>query len=205
MALAHYDKLETRSPKAREKALLAALPGLIAHAKRKAPGFARILKDVTPRQVRTREALAELPVTRKSDLGTLQRGLPPFGGLNALPAEKLGKMRFVDEQYIAMSLSSFCTAVSGRWHCDGGCPPSWPPRVHPASAGPTTTRHRARAEIGCRQYLAHEAEDAAHHGVAADRGDRAEQSHGAEDVEEFAPSGKGRDGAVPLVNCRCGR
>ena len=45
-AVKHYDRLETRSPKAREKALMAALPRLIAHVKRRAPGFAKILASV---------------------------------------------------------------------------------------------------------------------------------------------------------------
>lgn len=88
----YYDKLETRSPNAREKALMAALPGLIAHAKRRAPGFNKILGAVDPRKVKSREELAKLPVTRKSDLGTLQKELPPLGGLNATPVEKLAKV-----------------------------------------------------------------------------------------------------------------
>ena len=33
-----------------------------------------------------------LPVTRKSDLRDLQKALPPLGGLNATPVEKLGKL-----------------------------------------------------------------------------------------------------------------
>ena len=92
LALQHYDKLETRAPKARERALMTALPQLIAHAKRNAPGWAAILKNVDPRKIKTREALATLPVTRKSELGTLQRATPPLGGLNASPVEKLAKL-----------------------------------------------------------------------------------------------------------------
>jgi phenylacetate-CoA ligase len=92
LALKHYDKLETRSPKARERALMAALPKLIALAKRNAPGFARILKDVQPGSINSRKALAALPVTRKSELGALQRAEPPLGGLNATPVEKLAKL-----------------------------------------------------------------------------------------------------------------
>jgi len=88
----YFDRLETRSPKAREAALMAALPGHIAHAKRHAPGFARILKDVRPGKINSREALARLPVTRKSDLASLQKELPPLGGLNATPVEKLAKL-----------------------------------------------------------------------------------------------------------------
>ena len=92
MAVKYYDRLETRAPKAREKALLAALPRLISHAKRRAPGFSRILASVDPRKVTSREALAALPVTRKSDLATLQKELPPLGGLNATPVERLAKL-----------------------------------------------------------------------------------------------------------------
>ena len=71
---------------------MAALPKLVAHAKKNAPGFARILKDVNPRDIKTRKALATLPVTRKSDLGVLQKETPPLGGLNATPIENLGKL-----------------------------------------------------------------------------------------------------------------
>jgi phenylacetate-CoA ligase len=88
----HWDKSETRSPKARERALLAELPKFVAHAKKRAPGWARILQDVDPRKVNTRKALAGLPVIRKSDLPALQKEMPPLGGLNATPVEKLGKL-----------------------------------------------------------------------------------------------------------------
>ena len=71
---------------------MAALPKLAAHAKRRAPGFARILKAINPEKISSRKALATLPVTRKSDLGALQRALPPLGGLNATPVEKLAKL-----------------------------------------------------------------------------------------------------------------
>jgi len=83
-----YDALETRDRAARERALLAALPAQVAHAKANAPGFARILADIDPRAVTSRAALAALPVTRKSDLKDLQRALPPLGGLNATPVGK---------------------------------------------------------------------------------------------------------------------
>ncbi len=88
----YFDKLETRAPRARENALMAALPGLILHAKKRAPGFAKILKDVSPVKVKSREALSKLPVTRKSDLGRLQKERPPLGGLNAAPLERLAKL-----------------------------------------------------------------------------------------------------------------
>ena len=87
-----FDKLETRSPKQREAALLAALPKQIAHAKRRAPGFARIFENIKAEKIRSRAALAALPVTRKSDLAGLQAQERPLGGLNATPVAKLAKI-----------------------------------------------------------------------------------------------------------------
>ena len=71
---------------------MAALPKLVAHAKRRAPGWARILSRIDAARTDSRKALAKLPVTRKSDLGALQKEIPPLGGLNATPLEKLGKL-----------------------------------------------------------------------------------------------------------------
>jgi len=90
--LEFYDRLEARSPKAREAALMLALPKLVAHARKRAPGFARILEKIDAKKVTSRKALAALPVTRKSDLVSLQKNLPPLGGLNATPVEKLAKL-----------------------------------------------------------------------------------------------------------------
>ena len=90
--MAFYDRKEGRVPRVREAALMSALPQLVAHAKRRAPGWATILKDVQPAKVKSRSALAALPVTRKSDLNELQKRMPPLGGLNATPLEKLGKL-----------------------------------------------------------------------------------------------------------------
>jgi phenylacetate-CoA ligase len=79
----YLDALETRDPEARERELLAALPQQIAQAKRHAPYFATLLREVEPAQVASRAALASLPVTRKHQLLALQREKPPFGGLAA--------------------------------------------------------------------------------------------------------------------------
>src|SRR2546421_10881971 len=87
-----YDALETRDPQSRERALMGALPRQIAHAKGKAPGWARILSEVDPAAVTGRAALARLPVTRKPDLVALQKAEPPFGGLNATPVAQLGRI-----------------------------------------------------------------------------------------------------------------
>lgn len=88
----HYDALESRDPRERERALMAALPAQIAHAGRNAPGWARILAGVDPSRVTSRAALAKLPVTRKSDLIGLQKAAPPLGELNATAAPRLGKI-----------------------------------------------------------------------------------------------------------------
>ena len=68
---------------------MAALPKHIAWAKKQAPGWAKILKDVKAEKVASRKALAKLPLTRKSDLVFLQGAQPPLGGLNATPPSKL--------------------------------------------------------------------------------------------------------------------
>ena len=88
----HYDDLETRSADAREAALLAALPRQIAHAKAKAPGFARILAEVEPAEVTGRQALAPLPSIHKSELVDLQADSPPFGDLTALPPDGFARI-----------------------------------------------------------------------------------------------------------------
>ena len=82
-----YDKLETRDPAERERDLLAALPKQILQAQTAAPAFAKILDGVKPGDVTSREALAKLPVTRKSELVALQkegRASDAFGGFSAI-------------------------------------------------------------------------------------------------------------------------
>ena len=85
----HMDALETRDPAAREAALLAALPGQIAHAQKNAPAFAEILKDIHAANITSRAALAKLPVIRKYELLEKQKasraaGGNVFGGFSAV-------------------------------------------------------------------------------------------------------------------------
>jgi len=75
----NYDELETRDQAARDKAMAEALPIAITRAKT-APALARLLRDVDPAKITTREALARLPVIRKAELSEAQRKSPPFGG-----------------------------------------------------------------------------------------------------------------------------
>lgn len=84
-----YDALETQDPTLREKNLLATLPQQIANAKNNSEAFAKILANVDPAAIQSREALATLPVTRKSELLQLQQqqraaGKDPFGGFSTL-------------------------------------------------------------------------------------------------------------------------
>jgi phenylacetate-CoA ligase len=87
-----YDTLETRDPVDRETALMSALPQVIAAAKECAPAYSRLLARVHPEDVVDRRALAELPLTRKSELIELQRQVPPFGGLTAAPISSLRRV-----------------------------------------------------------------------------------------------------------------
>ncbi|MDM0047046.1 AMP-binding protein [Variovorax dokdonensis] len=83
----YYDALETREPQERERAQVARLALQIAHAQRSAPAFARIFDGVDAAAITSREALARLPVTRKSELLDLQkatRPADPFGGFSAI-------------------------------------------------------------------------------------------------------------------------
>ena len=87
-----YDSLETRAPEQREQDLFQALARQLANARENAPYFAAWLKDVTPGDVVSRDALAALPLTRKSELPGLQAGAPPFGGLAATPLSDLARV-----------------------------------------------------------------------------------------------------------------
>ena len=91
-AAAHFDYLETRTPKAREQALMNMLPGLIARAKEVAPGWAEHLKDIDPAAVTSRAALAKLPLLRKSDLKDRQATKPPFGGFASTEKASVGRI-----------------------------------------------------------------------------------------------------------------
>ena len=54
----YFDTLETRAPEVREKALLAALPAQVSHARANAAYFSQVLGDVDP--ARGRDLLAPL-------------------------------------------------------------------------------------------------------------------------------------------------
>lgn len=92
MGLEFYDTVETRDPGEREAALMTALPRIITAAKERSPAYRRLLDAVHPEDVVDRRTLAELPLTRKSELIDLQRQNPPFGGLVAAPTSALRRI-----------------------------------------------------------------------------------------------------------------
>ncbi len=83
----HYDTLETRDPAQREAALLAALPKQVAQAQTHTAVFRELLAGVEPDTIRSRAALARLPVVRKGELMERQKKLRTedvFGGFSAI-------------------------------------------------------------------------------------------------------------------------
>ena len=80
-----FDELETRSADARAAEIAERLPQQIALAQR-LDGYGKSLNGVDASRITSVEALAALPVLRKSDLGAAQKKAPPFGGLTATHA-----------------------------------------------------------------------------------------------------------------------
>jgi phenylacetate-CoA ligase len=89
---AHFDALEVRAPEEREAALMARLPGFLERAAAGSPHAARVLDGAAPSDIASRNALARLPVTRKSDLIAAQAADPPFAGLNGVPVSALARI-----------------------------------------------------------------------------------------------------------------
>ncbi|WP_114010510.1 phenylacetate--CoA ligase family protein [Cohaesibacter intestini] len=76
----YFDERDLQEPAAREKALFARLPALIARVKAGGAGWATHLAEIDPAAITDRAALASLPVLRKSVLQAAQKANPPFGG-----------------------------------------------------------------------------------------------------------------------------
>jgi phenylacetate-CoA ligase len=81
-----FDALESRDPIQREAALMAALPAVV-RAAQALPAWRDKLAAVHAADVRSRDALAQLPVTRKSELQAQQERSRPgdaLGGFSAI-------------------------------------------------------------------------------------------------------------------------
>ncbi|HEY8383703.1 MAG TPA: AMP-binding protein [Microvirga sp.] len=86
-----YDTRDTQDPAARETDLFRRLPEVL-RAALEAPAYAERLKGIDPAGVTSREALARLPVLRKSDVPGLQKAAPPFGGFVPQPLSAFGRL-----------------------------------------------------------------------------------------------------------------
>ena len=87
-----YNDAETRDPAEREAALFARLPDHLTWACAHAPALGVHLQNVDYAAINSRDALATLPILRKSDLMEAQAKSPPFGGFAV--AENLAGTRF---------------------------------------------------------------------------------------------------------------
>jgi phenylacetate-CoA ligase len=80
-----YEK-ESQNHQLREQSLLARLPAFISYAKQECQHYSQILEHIDADEITSRELLAQLPITRKSDLKGMQKKRSPLGGLNAKTA-----------------------------------------------------------------------------------------------------------------------
>ena len=86
-----FDERERLAPEVREAALMAALPGVVAHAQKSSAAMRQVLAGVDASSITSRAALARLPVTRKYELLERQKaardagaGGDVFGGFSAI-------------------------------------------------------------------------------------------------------------------------
>jgi phenylacetate-CoA ligase len=82
----YFSEKECQDSQQREQLLLARLPDFISFAKQECPHYGRTLSHIAPEKVTSREVLALLPITRKSDLINLQGKDSPLAGINAKTA-----------------------------------------------------------------------------------------------------------------------
>lgn len=69
----YFDLLEVRTTDLREKDMMQDLQKQVAFAQKNSNAFENILKNINPQEIKTRQALAQLPITRKTDLLELQK------------------------------------------------------------------------------------------------------------------------------------
>lgn len=88
----NLDNLETRTHAEREKSLFQGLAVQVQYAKDRTEYFGQLLGKIDAKTINSREALATLPVTRKSELSAAQKMLPPLGGMNSTPIHQLKRI-----------------------------------------------------------------------------------------------------------------
>ncbi|MHC8604303.1 phenylacetate--CoA ligase family protein [Arenicellales bacterium IMCC58067] len=84
-----FDELETRSDELRLKDQFGRLRQQVNHVKAHVPAYSDRLKDIDPEGVIDLVTLAQLPVTRKSELAQAQSENPPLGGFSDLTDQSM--------------------------------------------------------------------------------------------------------------------
>jgi phenylacetate-CoA ligase len=89
-----FDDLETMSPAVRREYLDRELAATVAYAYKHAPAVKKLFDNagVGPDQIRTVKDLERLPVMRKTDLLEMQKAKLPYGGVIAIPPEKVERV-----------------------------------------------------------------------------------------------------------------
>lgn len=87
-----YDVLETRTSEERIRQQFARLAEVLAQAISQSPYYAELLTDFADLKQLEATTLAQMPLTRKSELLGLQREHPPFGGLTQLQPPTLTRL-----------------------------------------------------------------------------------------------------------------
>lgn len=78
----YFDALETRDPKARERALMKTLSKFLVEVSDTIPAWKKRLAKLDLSTIKSREALAQIPVLRKPELMAAQSKKPPLGGFS---------------------------------------------------------------------------------------------------------------------------
>ena len=84
-----FDELETRSDELRLRDQFGQLRQQVNHVKAHVPAYSDRLKDIDPEGVIDLVTLAQLPVTRKSELAQAQSENPPLGGFSDLTDQSM--------------------------------------------------------------------------------------------------------------------
>ena len=82
----YFYERECQNSQLREQSLLERLPAFITYAKQECQHYGEILQHIDADKITSRALLAQLPITRKSDLINLQSQNSPLGGINAKAA-----------------------------------------------------------------------------------------------------------------------
>jgi len=88
----YYDQLETRTIDQRENDLFSKLPKRLIKTVKKSPGWFQFLDGQDLSGITSRQALAQLPVLRKSSLKQMQTDKPPLAGFGIGGNEKFGRI-----------------------------------------------------------------------------------------------------------------